>query len=123
MNCSVYLGRLRGVRTDNGGEFRDAFASCCRKLRLKHLFAWVRCPDQNGKVERFNRTLREESLLGTREHHLPLQALHADLRRFLAYYNHRRLHSALGYRPSAELLRTASAYVYPCVPEKCPPNP
>jgi hypothetical protein len=33
-------------------------------LGLKHYLARARCPDRKGKVERFNRTLREETPLG-----------------------------------------------------------
>ena len=101
----LYPGQLSGAQTDNGGEFAGAFRAACRELQIEHYLAWVRCPDQNGKVERFNRTLREESLLGAQDHQLPWAALHDDLRRFLAYYNNERLHSALDWRTPSEYLQ------------------
>lgn len=109
----AYPGQLRGVQTDHGGEFQGAFKTACRQLGLPHYVAWVRCPDQNGKVERFNRTLRAESLLGTRDHQLPLPALQADLQRFLAYYNAERLHSALDWHTPSEYLHSTLGAVPP----------
>lgn len=104
-----YPGTLRGVQTDNGSEFKRDFASACHALNLPHYFAWVRCPDQNGKVERFIRTLREESLLGLCDHSLPTQTLARDLSRFLHHYNHERLHHSLDWNTPAQYLATSSS--------------
>jgi transposase InsO family protein len=101
---AVYPGRLSGVQTDNGGEFAGAFAAACRAQGLPHYQAWVRCPDQNGKVERFNRTLREETLLGTDNPGLPMQVLQADIARFLEHYNYHRPHAALDWHTPIEYL-------------------
>jgi len=97
-----YPGRLQGVQTDNGGEFAGAFSAACRALGLPHYLAWVRCPDQNGKVERFVRTLRDESLLGADDHSLSTSILQADLAAFLAFYNYQRPHHALDWRTPME---------------------
>lgn len=107
----AYPGALRAVQTDNGGEFAGAFKAACGALGLEHHRAWVRCPDQNGKVERFNRTLREESLLGTDDPALPDNALAASLAGFIAWYNDLRPHCALGWRTPLECLQQSSPEV------------
>jgi hypothetical protein len=99
-----YPGLLRGVQTDNGGEFAGAFSAACKRRGLPHYLAWVRCPDMNGKVERFIGTLRRESLLGTDDPTLSPQMLAADLQRCLAHYNTQRPHYALGWRTPQECL-------------------
>jgi len=56
-----YRGEVRGVQIDNGGEFKDAFHRAMCNHGLKQHYAWASCLDQNGKVERLNRTIREKS--------------------------------------------------------------
>ena len=45
------------VRTDNGPEFGKWFTDHCR---TKHRHNHPRSPNENGHLERFNRTLQEE---------------------------------------------------------------
>lgn len=110
-----YPGQLRGVQTDNGSEFGGAFKSACRQLGLPHYLAWVRCPDQNGKVERFIGTLRSESLLGCDDPTLCRHRLRENLARCLREYNHDRPHCALGWRTPMEclILKTDQSHTPP----------
>jgi len=58
-------------------------------------------PYDNAKAERFMRTLKYEEVHVNDYDNL--QEAHRNIRRFINYvYNHKRLHSALGYRPPAE---------------------
>lgn len=98
---NTYPGTLRGVQTDNGSEFAGHFKSSCKAAGLPLIHAWVNCPDQNGKVERFNRILRDETMLGADDHTLTDAALADDLVRFLHFYNHDRPHSALDWNSPA----------------------
>ncbi|CAM8944616.1 unnamed protein product [Rhodiola kirilowii] len=54
--------KLTSIRTDNGTEFRNAqFLSLCRDKGIDHNFSAPRTPQQNGVVERKNRTLEDMS--------------------------------------------------------------
>ena len=83
------------IRSDNGSgyvsrEFRDVL----REHGLSHLRIKPHCPEENGLMERANRTLREalegEELTGM------LQAREV-VARIIRWYNEERLHGALGY--------------------------
>ena len=52
-------GRLRSVRTENGQEFQGFFDEMCNKKDISRTYSAPYCPEQNGKVERFNRILVE----------------------------------------------------------------
>jgi transposase InsO family protein len=95
--------RIRRVLTDNGSAYRSRlFARTCAALGIKHSFTRPYRPQTNGKAERFIQTcLREwayaRSYANSAERTSWLPA-------FLAYYNSRRPHSALGYKPPASRL-------------------
>jgi len=95
--------RVKRVLTDNGSAYRSRlFARTCQALGIKHSFTRPYRPQTNGKAERFIQTcLREwayaRSYANSAERTSWLPA-------FLAYYNARRPHSALGNRPPASRL-------------------
>ncbi|GJV62109.1 retrovirus-related pol polyprotein from transposon TNT 1-94 [Tanacetum coccineum] len=54
------LGRkIKVVRSDRGGEYVSPFADLCAKHGIRHEFTAPYSPQQNGIVERKNRTLKE----------------------------------------------------------------
>lgn len=83
------------IRSDNGSgyvsrEFREVLAA----NQLSHQRIKPHCPEENGLMERANRTLREaieEEELVDRSH------AEAVLDRVAKWYNGERLHRALGY--------------------------
>ena len=91
---------IRRLLTDNGSAYRSlAFARTCQALGIKHGFTRPYRPQTNGKAERFIQTcLREwayaRSYANSAERTVWLPT-------FMAYYNTRRPHSALNYRPPA----------------------
>jgi transposase InsO family protein len=95
--------RIQRVLTDNGSAYRSRlFARTCEALGIKHSFTRPYRPQTNGKAERFIQTcLREwayaRSYANSAERTSWLPA-------FLAYYNSRRPHSALGYKPPSSRL-------------------
>lgn len=91
---------IKRLITDNGSAYRSKlFAKTCQALGIKHSFTKPYCPQTNGKAERFIQTCLREWAYGR------VWANSAErtawLPAFLAYYNARRPHSALGYRPPA----------------------
>jgi hypothetical protein len=94
---------IQRVLTDNGSAYRSQlFARACQALGIKHSFTRPYRPQTNGKAERFIQTcLREWAYARS----YPNSAARTSwLPAFLAYYNSRRPHSALGYRPPASRL-------------------
>jgi len=48
------------IRSDHGGEFQNGkFSKFCEKMGILHNFSAPRTPQQNGVVERKNRSLKE----------------------------------------------------------------
>jgi putative transposase len=91
------------IRSDNGSCYiSKEFRVVLTENGLAHHRIQPHCPEENGLIERANRTLRE-SLDGEE---LPdLLAADAAMRRLVHRYNDERLHSALGYLPPREFYR------------------
>jgi transposase InsO family protein len=70
---------------------------------IQHLFTAVRRPQTNGKVERYQQTLKREWALGQRYRSSAHRA-HA-LPHWLHHYNERRRHSAIGNKPPISRVR------------------
>lgn len=94
---------IKRLITDNGPAYRSKlFARTCQALGIKHTFTRPYRPQTNGKAERFIQTCLREWAYGriwanSQERTTWLPA-------FLAYYNARRPHSALGYKSPASRL-------------------
>lgn len=93
------IGRIEAVMTDNHWSYTksSAVTQTLTDLGATHLRIRPHCPWQNGKVERFNRTLQTEWAYRQifRSNEERTQALQP----WLDHYNHRRNHSSLGRRP------------------------
>lgn len=96
--------RVRRVLTDNALVYRHGtdWGWVCTAWQLKRRFIKPGCPWTNGKAERFNRTLLNEWAYARPWTSNTLRRRGLD--RFLAHYNTRRGHSALGGRPPASRL-------------------
>ncbi len=103
MACLARFGTLRPhgavpiIRSDNGLIFQSRrFREACRFYRLQQEFITPYTPEQNGLIERWFRSLKEECVwqqqFGTFED--AQQAISAWIR----WYNTERPHQALGYR-------------------------
>jgi hypothetical protein len=98
------VGQVEEVMTDNHFSYVNsrAFASTLEEIGADHITIRPHCPWQNGKVERFNRTLQAEwayqQVFTTNEQRT--EALPAWLNR----YNYIRRHSSLGGKPPASRL-------------------
>jgi transposase InsO family protein len=112
-----FLGRAAGffathgatveaVMTDNHWSYTQSHAvrDVLTGLGARHIRIRPHCPWQNGKVERFNRTLQVE--WAYRRIYRSNNQRHDALAQWLNYYNHRRNHSSLGRRPPISRLST-----------------
>ncbi len=99
------ISRIERVLTDNHFSYRRStqVATAITQLGAAHKFIKPHCPWQNGKVERFNRTLQTEWA-----YH---QVFESNAERacalapWLELYNTRRRHSSLAGRPPISRLR------------------
>ena len=91
------------IRSDNGGCYVSKEFRVVRKENgLTHQRITPHCPEENGLIERANRTMRE-SLEG--EDLTDLVTAERVMARLVRRYNEERLHSALGYLPPREFYR------------------
>ena len=93
------IERIERVMTDNAWSYRhgNTLAAVIASIGARHKFIKPHCPWQNGKVERFNRTLQIE--WAYRQVFATNAQRTAALAPWLDYYNHRRRNSALGGLP------------------------
>lgn len=91
------------IRSDNGSCYLSReFKVVLKDYGLTHQLIKPHCPEENGLVERSNRTLREaleEVEFANR------QEAEEQLARIIGWYNETRLHSALGYLRPADYYR------------------
>ena len=56
----MHYAKIASIRCDHGGEFENKdFESICEEHGIEHNFSAPRTPQQNGVVERKNRSLEE----------------------------------------------------------------
>jgi transposase InsO family protein len=87
------------VMTDNHWSYTRSnyLAALLHDRQITHVLIRPHCPWQNGKVERFNRTLQAE--WAYRQVFTTNAARSAALAPWLEHYNTQRRHSALGGKP------------------------
>ena len=84
------------IISDNGSQFISKdFAELIVFLEFGHTFTSANHPQSNGKLERFNRTLKSEHV--RRSAYLNYQDACMRMSDWIAYYNCQRLHSAIWY--------------------------
>lgn len=96
---SLGINRIDAVMTDNHWSYTHSndLAALLDTLGAKHVLIRPHCPWQNGKVERFNRTLQSE--WAYRRVFTSNDDRTAALQPWLDDYNYQRRHSALGGLP------------------------
>ena len=95
-------GEARPVlRSDNGKVFTSrAFVASCKQYGLEQEFITPYTPQQNGMIERFFRSLKEECIWLT--NFKTFAQAKAAIEEWVRFYNHERPHQALGYRSPVE---------------------
>lgn len=90
--------RFRMFQSDHGPEFGSWFVSQTQK---GHRYTRIGKPNDNAHIERMNRTLQEECL--DKQLRTP-EAFNRALKKYLPYYNTKRLHLGISLRAPQELL-------------------
>ena len=105
--CIKRFGTLRPtgaapvVRSDNGLIFQSRrFRSACRDYRLRQEFITPYTPEQNGIIERFFRSLKEECVWQHRFE--SFSAAKRAIAQWIEWYNTGRPHQSLGYKSPRE---------------------
>ena len=98
------IGQITEVMTDNHWSYTKSsdFADVLEAIGASHITIRPHCPWQNGKVERFNRTLQTE--WAYRQVFNSNQQRSDALPAWLHDYNYTRRHSSLGGHPPASRL-------------------
>lgn len=87
---------IKCIQTDNGSEFGKWFTDHCG---TKHRHNHPRSPNENGHLERFNRTIQEEMP----KHNLCI-FVKDDVKEFLKHYNTKRMHMGIKFKTPAQML-------------------
>ena len=96
------ITRIERLMTDNAWAYRWSLRQVCATHGIRQKFIKPHCPWQNGKVERFNRTLQTE--WAYRQVFTTNDERAAALAPWLDFYNTRRRHSALDGLPPVSRL-------------------
>jgi transposase InsO family protein len=89
---------FRMLQTDHGSEFSSFFTTYAEK---DHRYTRIGKPNDNAHIERFNRTLQEECL---DKYERNPEILNKALRKYLEYYNSKRLHLGIKLKTPMQLL-------------------
>lgn len=89
--------KFRSIQSDHGSEFSTHFTD---RIKINHRHSRVRKPNDNGHVERFNRTLKEECLNRLKRE---TDIVNKALPKYLKHYNEKRLHLGINLRTPVEL--------------------
>lgn len=99
------------IRTDNGPPFASTAVGGLSSLAVWWIKLGIQperiepgCPEQNGRHERFHRTLKQEAIAPPQD---TLAQQQAAFDRFCLHYNRERPHEALGGQPPATHYRTS----------------
>ena len=91
---------IETIQTDNGPEFKVWFTDYLRRAGVQHRHNHPRSPNENGHLERFNRTLQEEMPKEGFSMHDP-----RDIPLFCDWYNTARPHMGIECKTPAEMLK------------------
>lgn len=90
---------IQNIQTDNGPEFGLHFTDFVVRKDMTHRHIHPRSPNENGHLERFNRTIQEE---------MPTNSLciftPKDIEKYLTHYNNSRMHMGINFKTPKQLI-------------------
>lgn len=90
------------IQTDHGPEFSTRFTHILQRMKLAHRHSRVRQCNDNAHIERFNRTLQEECLVGVPRR---IDSFSKAISAYLPYYLNDRLHMGIDFKTPAQMLQ------------------
>ena len=90
------------LQSDHGPEFSARFTEHAKSPGLSHRHSGVRTPNDNARLERFNRTLQEECLNMAAKNPGSYQRA---IDEYLPYYSAERLHPGLNLKTPLECVQ------------------
>jgi len=91
--------KIKVVQTDNGPEWSVFFTDAVTRLGMFHRHIHPHSPNENGHLERFNRTIQEETLV------MGFGLSSDGVRKYMTHYNEKRLHLSLKFKTPKEMLK------------------
>jgi transposase InsO family protein len=99
---------IQKIRTDQGSEFKAwSVRQYLEEQGIEHRLNTPYCPEENGKIERFHRTLNTKCVVGMYPKDT-LDELQYKLTLFLQYYNYQKRHRGLGMEGMTPMKKIAS---------------
>lgn len=99
---------IQKIRTDQGKEFSArSVRQHLDNIKIEHRLNTPYCPEENGKIERFHRTLNEKCVVSMYPSD-SLDTLQYKLTLFLKYYNYQKRHRGLGMEGMTPMRKIAS---------------
>lgn len=92
--------KLRTIQTDNGPEFGLFLTDFIQRHGMQHRHIHVRSPNENGHLERFNRTIQEEM-----PRHGFAMSVSKDIKAYLKHYNEKRMHMGINFKKPIQLTK------------------
>ncbi|MFA6463515.1 MAG: DDE-type integrase/transposase/recombinase [Candidatus Paceibacterota bacterium] len=90
---------IQNIQTDNGPEFAFHFTDYVTRNKMTHRHIHPRSPNENGHLERFNRTIQEE--IGRRGLCIFIPK---DIEKYLTHYNFERMHMGINFKTPSQLI-------------------
>ena len=94
---------FKTLQSDHGSEFSTYFTG---NVGIPHRHIHVRSPNENGHLERFNRTIQEECFSKVPRNP---DAYKKALSKYLHYYNNERMHMGIDFKRPVELTKCSQA--------------
>lgn len=91
---------IQNIQTDNGPEFGLHFTDMVVRNDMTHRHIHPRSPNENGHLERFNRTIQEE--IGRFGWCIFIPK---DITAYLRHYNTERLHMGINFKTPTQLIQ------------------
>ena len=99
---------IQKIRTDQGKEFiGNRVKAFLKQQEILYRNNTPYCPEENGKIERFHRTLKEKGIRRSFRAEDSLEMMQYRLTLFLHYYNYRKKHRGLGMGGQTPMERLA----------------